>query len=193
MKTLKTLLCICLLSLASVPVLAAEYIIDTGGMHASVQFRVQHLGYSWLYGRFNDFSGKFTYDADNPEKNSVQVVIDMASVDTNHAERDKHIRGSDFLDVEEYPQATFVSTSYKKTGEATGELTGKLTLHGVTQPVTLQVKHVGGGEDPWGGYRDGFIAHTTIKPDEFGIPIAEKLGPVSAEVELILAVEGIRQ
>ena len=196
MKPVKKLISLFALSVASVmamPSSAADYVIDTEGMHAFVQFRVQHLGYSWLYGRFDDFSGKFTFDEKNPEKNSVSVTIDTSSVNTNHAERDKHIRGSDFLDVKKFEEAKFVSTAYKKTGDDTGELTGDLTLHGKTQPVTIDVTHVGGGKDPWGGYRTGFQGTATIKPDDFGIPMAEKLGPVSAEVELILSIEGVRQ
>lgn len=196
MKSVKTLITACMLSAASlsaVPALCAEYIIDTKGAHAFVQFRVKHLGYSWLYGRFNDFSGEFSYDEKNPEKSSIQVVLDTTSVDSNHAERDKHIRGSDFLNVDKYPQAKFVSTKYEKTGEDTGKMTGNLTLHGVTKPITIDVKHIGGGKDPWGGYRNGFEGRATIKPDEFGIPMAERLGPASAEVELMLTVEGIRK
>jgi polyisoprenoid-binding protein YceI len=196
MKTINKLMLLCAFSLTSLitlPAMAADYVIDTEGMHAFVQFRVKHLGYSWLYGRFDDFSGKFTYDEKNPEKNGVSVTVDTASVNTNHAERDKHIRGKDFLEVEKYPQAKFVSTKYEKTGEVTGELTGDLTLHGKTQPVTIAVTHIGGGKDPWGGFRDGFEGRATIEPADFGIPMAEKLGPVSAEVELILTVEGVRQ
>lgn len=196
MKSIKKCMLLCVISLVSlmaVPVFAEDYVVDTEGMHAFVQFRVKHLGYSWLYGRFDDFSGKFTYDAKNPEKNSATVTIEVASVNTNHAERNKHIRGTDFLDVEKYPEAKFVSTHYEKTGESTGDLTGNLTLHGKTNPVTIAVTHIGGGKDPWGGYRNGFEGRATIEPADFGIPMAEKLGPVSAKVELILSVEGVRQ
>ena len=108
------------------------------------------LGYSWLYGRFNDFNGTFTVDADNPEKSSVQATIQTASVDSNHAERDKHLRGDDFLDVDKYPTATFQSTSIEKTGDKTAKITADFTLHGVTKPVTLDAKMIGYGDDPWG-------------------------------------------
>ena len=88
---------------------AAGYKIDP--THSFVEFRIQHLGFSWLYGRFNTVSGEFSYDAANPETSKVSVEIDTASVDTNHAERDKHLRSDDFLDVEQYPTAMFRSTS----------------------------------------------------------------------------------
>jgi polyisoprenoid-binding protein YceI len=175
------------------PTLAAadRYAIDTEGAHAFVQFRIKHLGYSWLYGRFNDFSGEFTYDLDDPSESKVQVTIKTASIDSNHAERDKHLRGADFLDVDQYPEARFVSTSYKETGINKAELKGDLTLHGTTKPVTIDVQKIGSGPDPWGGYRMGFEGTTEIALKDFGIDY--NLGPASANVELTLSVEGIRQ
>lgn len=170
---------------------AAEYAIDTEGQHAFVNFKISHLGYSWLYGRFNEFDGSFTWDADKPEASEVNVVINTASVDSNHAERDKHLRGEDFLSVDEHPQATFKSTAVEMTGEDTANVTGDLTLNGVTRPVVLDAKFIGEGEDPWGGYRAGFSGTTTLKLADFDITY--DLGPASQEVELILSVEGIRQ
>ncbi|MCW8827888.1 MAG: YceI family protein [Gammaproteobacteria bacterium] len=179
------------LGMSSLPAQAADYVIDTKGAHAFVQFRVQHLGYSWLYGRFNDFEGRFSYDEKAPEKASVSVTIDTASLDSNHAERDKHLRSPDFFDVKKYPQAKFASTAYRETGEGRGQLSGNLTLHGTTRPITIDVQQVGAGEDPWGGYRRGFQGSTTITPADFGMDY--DLGPASSTVELILSVEGIRQ
>lgn len=171
--------------------LADKYLIDTQGAHAFVLFRIQHLGYSWLSGRFNTFSGSFEYDEKNPGAASVKVEIDTASIDSNHAERDKHLRGKDFLDVSKYPKANFVSTAFKEKGDGTASLEGELTLHGVTRPVTIDVEHIGHGPDPWGGYRRGFEGTTRIALADFGINY--NLGPKSREVELTLSVEGIRQ
>lgn len=170
---------------------AAKYVIDTEGSHAFVQFRIQHLGYSWLSGRFNTFSGSFEYDENNPDKASVQVEIDTASVDSNHAERDKHLRDEDFLDVKKFPKARFESTSFEDNGDGTAVLKGDLTLHGVTKPVTIDVEHIGHGPDPWGGYRRGFEGTTRIALADYNINY--NLGPKSKEVELTLSVEGIRQ
>ena len=167
---------------------AADYAIDTA--HSFVEFRIQHLGYSWLYGRFNKFSGHFSYDADNPQASAIAVSIDAASVDTNHAERDKHLRGPDFLDVATFPKATFVSTKY--TGDAqSGTLEGMLTLHGVTKPISIHLEKLGEGNDPWGGYRAGFIGTTTLTRRDFGI--SYNLGPASESMELELGIEGIRK
>ena len=137
-------------------ILADDYEIDTKGAHAFIQFRVQHLGYSWLYGRFNEFSGNFSYDEAAPEKAAVEVTIKTASVDSNHAERDKHLRSDDFLDVKKFPEAKFTSTSYTPGKDGKGVLKGNLTLHGVTKAVEIEVVHIGAGTAPWGGYRRVF-------------------------------------
>jgi polyisoprenoid-binding protein YceI len=176
---------------APIQVLAESYLIDTQGAHAFIQFRIQHLGYSWLSGRFNRFSGGFEYDESNPDAASVQVDIDPASIDSNHAERDKHLRGKDFLDVERYPKAGFASTAFRDHGDGSATLEGRLALHGVTRPITIAVQHVGHGPDPWGGYRRGFEGTTRIALADFGI--GYDLGPKSKQVELTLSVEGIRQ
>lgn len=170
---------------------AADYVIDTEKAHAFVQFRIQHLGFSWLYGRFNSFDGTFSYDPQNAAANKAAVNIDVASIDSNHAERDKHLRSADFLDVEKFPQARFVSTSYQDKGDGKGVLSGNLTLHGVTKPVTISVERIGEGKDPWGGYRAGFYGTTTLTLADFGI--TRDLGPASQTLELMLSVEGIRQ
>lgn len=170
---------------------AEKYVIDTKDQHAFIEFRIQHLGFSWLYGRFNEFEGTFTYDKDDPSKNRVEVTIDPASVDTNHAERDKHLREEDFLYVKKYPEARFVGTDWEPTGEDTGRLTGELTLRGVTREITLDVKQVGSGPDPWGGFRRGFLAKTELTLADFGIDY--DLGPKARTMELTLSVEGIRQ
>jgi polyisoprenoid-binding protein YceI len=128
---------------------AADYVIDTEGSHAFIQFKIPHLGYSMLLGRFNDFEGAFSYDEVNPDDSSVEVVIETASLDSNHAERDKHLRSEDFLYVDKYPKSRFVSTSFKENGDGTAVLKGDLTLKGVTRPVTIDVKQVGHGPDPW--------------------------------------------
>lgn len=168
-----------------------NFLIDTKGGHAFVQFRIKHLGYSWLYGRFNDFGGTFTYDDDDPSRSKVRVEIKTASLDSNHAERDKHLRGDDFLDVARFPTATFQSTSYKETGFNKAVLEGNLTLKGITRPVKIEVDRIGNGPDPWGGYRRGFQGSTTFALKDFGIDF--NLGPASRNVEMILSVEGIRQ
>ena len=84
---------------------AADYVIDTKGAHASINFKISHLGYSFIQGRFNTFDGQFSYDPSNIEASSIVVNVDTTSLDSNHAERDKHIRSADFIDASKYSTA----------------------------------------------------------------------------------------
>ncbi|MDM1716600.1 YceI family protein [Thiopseudomonas alkaliphila] len=170
---------------------AADYQIDKEGQHAFINFKISHLGYSWLYGTFKDFDGNFSYDPAQPEASQVQVKIKTASIDSNHAERDKHLRAADFLNTSKHPEAHFVSTQVLETGEGTADITGDLTLNGVTQPVTIKAQFIGAGDDPWGGYRAGFEGTTELKLADFGIKA--QLGPAAETVYLTLSVEGVRQ
>lgn len=171
--------------------MAADYIIDKEGQHAFVNFKISHLGYSWLYGTFKDFDGSFSFDEKNPEASQVKVKLNTASVDTNNAERDKHLRSDDFLNAGKYPTAQFESTAVKSTGQGTADISGNLTLNGVTKPVVIAATFVGQGDDPWGGYRAGFAGSTKLKLKDFDIQ--KDLGPASQEVELIISIEGVRQ
>lgn len=168
---------------------AADYKIDTSGAHASVNFKVTHLGYSFIQGRFNTFSGDFSYDADNVEASKVSVKIDTTSMDSNHAERDKHLKGSDFIDAGKYSTSTFVSNKVVKKTDGGLAISGDLTLHGVTKNITLDAQFIGEGNDPWGGYRAGFEATTRLELKDFGIKV---LG-ASSYVDMNLQVEGIKQ
>jgi polyisoprenoid-binding protein YceI len=175
----------------SPPATAADYVIDTQNAHASIVFKVSHLGFSWIIGRFDKFSGTFSFDDKNPDASNVKVEIDTTSVDTNLALRDKHLRGADLLDTDAFPTATFESTAVKSAGANKATITGKLTLHGVTKEITIDAEHVGGGKDPWGGYRDGFTGTAKITLADFGI--LRDLGPATKDVDLRLNVEGVRK
>lgn len=175
----------------SAPAGAAEYVIDTKGGHASINFRVQHLGFSWLTGRFDTFSGSFRYDDKDPSSAGISVTIDTASVNSNHAERDKHLRGADFLDVAQFPEAKFVSKSVTPDGDGKAVIAGDFTLRGITKPVSITASYVGGGADPWGGFRQGFTGKTQLALADFGI--VRELGPAAKTVELELHVEGVRK
>ena len=170
---------------------AADYSFDVKGAHGGINFSISHLGYGFVIGRFNEFDGTFSYDADKPDASSVEVTINTASVDSNHAERDKHLRGSDFLDTDKYGKATFKSTSFKMGDDQKASMVGDLTLHGVTKPVTIDVTISGMGKDPWGGERAGFSGTTSILLEDYGI--TQNLGPASKSVNLNLYVEGIKK
>jgi polyisoprenoid-binding protein YceI len=169
---------------------AAEYIIDKKGQHASINFRIKHLGFSWLSGRFDNFDGTFSYDPAKPEASKIKVEIDAASINSNHAERDKHLRGADFLNVPANPKAVFESTAVTPGGDGKADIAGKLTLNGVTKDVVINAAYVGGGDDPWGGKRVGFSGTATLALADFGIK--KDLGPASKTVELTLDIEGVQ-
>ncbi len=177
-----------MLAASGAAVQAADYQIDP--THSFVQFRVQHLGYSWLYGRFNGIEGTLKFDAAKPADSAIQVTVDANSIDSNHAERDKHLRGGDFLDVAKFPTATFKSTGYKGDGTG-GILSGVLSIHGVDKPIDIEIKKLGEGKDPWGGYRAGFSGSYLMTRKDFGLNY--DLGPASTTVELTFGIEGIRK
>ena len=187
-RTLAALLAAATFALPATSAQAAEYRIDPA--HSFVQFKVSHLGFSWMVGVFDKISGSLTFDpAAGPAGQKISVEIDTASIDTGHAERDKHLRSPDFLNVRKFPKATFVSTGYR--GDARGgTMTGNLTLMGVTKPISIAVKKVGEGKDPWGGYRAGFEGTAALSRKAFGAGM--NLGPASDAVQFFLSVEGIR-
>jgi len=175
----------------TVPSFADYYRIDTLGGHASVNFKIKHLGYSWLTGRFNKFAGTFTYDEKAPEKSKISMTVKTKSLDSDHALRDTHLRGKKFLNVRKFPEARFVSTRYQAIDKNTARLTGKFTFHGVTKEITTKIKRIGGGKDPWGGYRQGFETHFKIRLNDYGIK--HNLGPASEELELSIYLEGVKE
>jgi polyisoprenoid-binding protein YceI len=182
-------------ALLSANVMAADYTVDKTGQHAFVDFKISHLGYSYITGTFKDIDGTFSFDAAKPEDSKIEFNVNTASVFTNNAERDKHISSKDFLKVADFPKATFVSTSVKTTGKnadgkVTADVAGNLTIAGVTKPVVVKATFLGEGKDPWGGYRAGFEGTTSIKRSDFGKMM--DLGPQSDAVELYVTFEGVK-
>ncbi len=165
---------------------ASTYQIDKAGQHAFITFKASHLGYSYIIGHFEDFDGEFQYDENAPEASKVNVVIQARSLDSNHAERDKHLTGKEYFDAEQHPLITFSSTGYEGAADA-GQLTGDLTIKGITRTVTLNVSKIGQGDDPWGGYRAGFEGDVTLSAGDYDLP-----GWIG-DVEVNLIVEGVRQ
>ena len=186
-KLTTTLVALAALS-ASNLALAADYALDIKGAHAFINFKASHLGYSWLTGRFNEFDGKFSYDKSKLEDTKIEVSINPASIDSNHAERDKHLKGDDFLDVKKFPKSKFVSTKVMDKGNGKIEVTGDFTLHGVTRSIVIDAVKIGEGKDPWGGYRAGFSGTTTIDVGDYNFKAAW-----AGKIQLELLIEGIRQ
>lgn len=171
----------------AVTALADEYVIDgTGaGMHSSVSFKASHIGISSLWGRFNDVTGHFTYEAEDIESSVIEVNIDPASIDSNHEARDTHLQTSDFLDVESYPTAKFVSTSVEDLGNGRVRVNGTFSLHGMSKAISFEAVRTGEGETPFGDYRVGFEGEMALDTAAYGIN--------AGTLSLILAIEGVRQ
>jgi polyisoprenoid-binding protein YceI len=147
---------------------ATQWKIDA--MHSEADFSIKHMSISTVHGSFRGISGTVTYDPANVAKSGVEATIDVTSVDTGVAPRDKHLKSPDFFDTDKFPTMTFKSTSVKKVGDHY-DVTGDLTLHGVTKPVVLKLEDPGKpqvGMDGKSVHR-GFTATTTIDRTAFGL------------------------
>jgi len=155
-----------LATVAALPLRAETFAVDPA--HSEVSFQIRHM-VSQVRGRFNDFSGTVQLDPKNLPASSVDFHIKVTSIDTNVADRDKHLRSADFFDIEKYPEITFKSESIQAAGKDKYNVTGPLTMHGVTKKVTLPVTLGGQVKDPWGNTRAGFEIETTLDRKDYGI------------------------
>jgi polyisoprenoid-binding protein YceI len=179
-----------LLALAPSLVHAASTEFEIDSAHSSVQFSVSHLGMTRIAGRFDQLQGDFRYDPAHIEKSSARMTVQAGSIDTDHDKRDASLRSDDFFDAAHFPTIRFESKSVNGNDSAFA-LVGDLALLGVSRPVTFRVSKTGEGRDPWGGYRAGFEATTTLKRSDFGMRYM--LGPVGDEVTVTIEIEGIRK
>ena len=137
--------------------------------HSRVQFSVRHMMISTVRGRFNAFSGTVEFDEDNPTSSSVDVVIDVASIDTREQQRDDHLRSPDFFDAANFPDMMFKSKRIEQTGGKNGRMIGDLTIKDITKEVTLDVEYAGQAKSPWGTTSAGFAASGSIDRKDFGL------------------------
>lgn len=167
--------------------------IDPG--HTEVGFVGRHLVFTKVRGRFRNVAGTIEV-ADDPGDTTVEVTIDVASVESGSADRDDHLRSADLLDVANHPTATFRGRTRDWQGR-TGQLAGELTLKGVSLPVVLDVEYLGYVADPWGGERVVFSAATTVDRERWGIGWNMALDAggllVSKEIRLELELEAVRE
>lgn len=182
------------LCLTAQPSFAANYKIDED--HTTVSFKVKHL-FSNVQGNFKTFEGSFVYDPHKPETWKTEVTIQADSIDTNVAERDKHLRSKDFLEVEKYPTITFKSTDVTDVTLAGAKLRGLLTIHGIEKAVVLDLEILGEAKDPWGNVAAGFTATTKINRKDFGLTWNQALETggvlVGEEITITLEVAGLLQ
>ncbi|HEY6577724.1 MAG TPA: YceI family protein [Rhizomicrobium sp.] len=163
---------------------SGAYIVDEG--HTQVLFSILHLGLTDYFGRFDKISGTLTYDASQPERSAVSIVIDMTSIDVPSTRLTNELKAAPF-NTQQYPAATFKSTAITRTGPNAGQIAGMLTIRNVTKPVTLDATFNGGERNPMGGgYALGFRAVATIKRSDFGLNSTIWSPYVADEVHLIV-------
>jgi len=166
-----------------------NYAIDP--VHTAALFKIKHLGLSYTHGRFNDVSGTIVFDEANPSASKVTIAIQAGSVDTHSEKRDAHLASPDFFDAKQFATLGFTSTAFKKVDDTTYEVAGNFTLHGVTKPLTITVKKIGEGKDPWGGYRIGFESSFTVKRSDYGM--SKMLEGVGDEVAVTFSAEAVKK
>ncbi|MGH3433540.1 MAG: YceI family protein [Thermocrispum sp.] len=147
--------------------LTGTYQLDPA--HSRLGFVARHAMVTKVRGAFNDFTGTATIDGADPGRSSVTVTMNADSIDTRNADRDAHLRGSDFLELETYPEITFASTAVGQTGEGAFDVTGDLRVKGVTRSITIPLTFEGAAQDPFGNERIGLEGSVAISRKDFGI------------------------
>jgi polyisoprenoid-binding protein YceI len=177
------------------PVASGIYNLDPA--HSLIGFAVEHLEINWVEGRFKDFTGTINYNDQDVTKSTVEFKAKIASIDTEVAARDEHLRSADFFDASVYPEMTFKSTKIEKKGKETYVLHGNLTIKDVTKQIEFPFTFTGAVKDPWGGTRFGIEAQTKINRRDYGINYGNALASggfdVGGEVTIDLRLEAVKQ
>lgn len=137
--------------------------------HSKVAFKVKHLMISNVLGNFKEFEGQVNSDENDFSGAVINFSLNTASIDTEIADRDAHLKSADFFDAEKYPKITFAGTGMKDLGDDLYELTGDLTIKDVTKSVTLAVEFGGVNSDAWGNVKAGFSINGKINRKDFGL------------------------
>ena len=167
---------------------ADEYDYDL--VHSSVSFKARHLGISWIHGRFNEVSGKFSLDREKPEKSTFALTIKTDSVDTGNKARDEHLRQPDYFDTKQFPTIEFKSTSTKVI-KGGFEVTGNFKMHGMTKKIKLVL--MGGKEHDFKKVkRVAFSTELSVKRSDYGFD-KNAIGPIGDEALIIIDCEGVRK
>lgn len=155
------------MTVTETPSLTGTYAIDP--THSRIGFVARHAMVTKVRGSFNEFEGSGRFDQEHPESSTIELTIQAASVDTRNADRDGHVRGADFFDVETYPTLAFAATSVEALSEDTFRVTGDLTIKATTKPVTIDFELSGPAVDPWGNTRIGLEGSTVVNRKEWGL------------------------
>jgi polyisoprenoid-binding protein YceI len=164
--------------------------------HTQVEFAAKHFGMMTVRGRFNEVSATGTVDPAHPESSSLEVIIDVASLNTHNAQRDNDLRSSYFLELEKYPTITFKSTRIEPVANDRYAMTGDLTIKGITKPVTLQLQRYGEINDARMGHRVSYGAEGEINRKDFGMEFdmfADNRLVVSHEIKIGVEAEVVER
>lgn len=168
----------------------ANYKVDSS--HASIVFRVSHLGFSSVYGMIPGAEGTFKFDQAKPENSSLEVSVKADAINSFDKKRDDHLRGPDFFNVKQFPKITLKSKSLKKVGDKKYEVVADLSMHGETKPVTFVFDLLKVGKDPWGKDRIGGETKFSVKRSEFKMTYMNKPEELGDSVEMIVSLEGVK-
>ena len=146
--------------------ITGDYTLDAS--HSRLGFSARHAMVTTVRGAFKDFEGTAHIDTATPANSKVELSIKTASIDTGVEDRDAHLRGDDFFEVEAYPEITFTSTDVERDGDD-WTITGDLTIKDVTKPISVEFESNGSARDPFGNLRVGFEGHTTLSRKDWGL------------------------
>jgi len=170
-----------------------KWVLDS--THSELVFKVKHLMISNVKGEFRKFTA--TIDGDDFTKSTIQVSIDASSIYTNDDNRDGHLKGADFFDVENYPEISFLGKSFRKQSNEKYLLVGSLTIKGITKEINLDVEFGGLNKDPWGNEKAGFSVSGIINRKDWGLNWNAALETggvlVSEEVKINAEVQFVKQ
>ncbi len=169
--------------------LTGDYTIDTA--HSRVGFVARHAMVTKVRGSFNEFEGAIHLDGDNPENSSGRVTIQAKSIDTRNSQRDEHLRGNDFLDMDNHAEITFASTAIKPDDDTNFTVVGDLTVRGVTKSVEIPFEYTGSATDPFGNQRVGLEGSVVINRKDYGVNwnAALETGGVLVSEKVTLEIE----
>lgn len=165
--------------------------------HSEIGFKVKHMMFTNVSGKFNAVDATIENDDDKFESSKINFNAEVASIDTNNEDRDNHLKSADFFDVENYPKLSFVSTDIKKINENLFKISGDLTVKDVTKSIELETEYSGLMTDPWGNTKAGLSITGKINRKEFGLTWNAALETggvlVGEEIKLISEIQLIKQ
>jgi polyisoprenoid-binding protein YceI len=177
------------------PQLTGNYTLDPA--HSRIGFVARHAMVTKVRGSFNEFAGSGYFDAEDPSRSRLEVTIQANSIATGHSDRDAHLRGNDFFDMETYPEIRFASTNVEAVDPTNYRVTGDLTIKGVTKPVTIDFEFTGSATDPFGNERIGLEGTVAVNRKDWGVNWNAALEAggvlVSEKVTLEFDVSAVRQ